>query len=85
MKHLPRHTIASSISFAFLSALIKTSVMDLAAIRETESWRFAAVTNQLYVGRARSGTDGFTAPAILMERDVLHRAALAALFPSDVW
>lgn len=42
--------------------------MDLAIISGTEGWRIGAVTNQLYVGRARSGGDSFTAP-------VVHRMA----------
>lgn len=56
------------------------SVMDLAIIRETEGWRIGAITNQLYVGRARSGSDSFTAPEILIERTVLHPTALQPLF-----
>lgn len=61
------------------------SVMDLAVIRETEGWRIGDITNQLYVGRAWSGGSSFTAPAILMEGTVLHRAAPAAPFTPDVW
>lgn len=52
------------------------SVMDLAIIRETEGWRIGPITNQLYVGRAWSGSDSFTAPVILMEWTVLHCMAL---------
>lgn len=52
------------------------SVIDLAIIRETEGWWIGAVTNQLYVGRAWSGSDSFTAPVILMEWTVLHSTAL---------
>lgn len=50
--------------------------MDLAVIRQTAGWWIAAITNQLYVGRAWSGSDTFTAPAILMEGMVLHCMAL---------
>lgn len=49
--------------------------MDLAIISGTEGWRIGAVTNQLYVGRARSGGDSFTAPVVLTERSFLHRMA----------
>lgn len=52
------------------------SVMDLAIIRETEGWRIGDITNQLYVGRAWSGGDSFTAPVILMEGTILHCMAL---------
>lgn len=53
--------------------------MDLAIISETEGWRIGAITNQLYVGRAWSGSDSFTAPVILMEWTVLHCLALQPL------
>ena len=46
--------------------------MDPAVIRQTAGWWIAASTNQLYVGRAWSGSDSFTAPAILMGGMVLH-------------
>lgn len=55
------------------------SVMDLAIIRETEGWRIGAITNQLYVGRAWSGSDSFTAPVILMEWTVFTLRGPAAL------
>lgn len=84
IKHLLRRTIASSIFFAFLSALIKWVWWILAIIRETEGWRIGAITNQLYVGRAWSGSDSFTAPVILMEWTVLHRMALQP-FPHQMY
>lgn len=46
--------------------------MDLAIISETESWQIVDITNQLYVGRAWSGSGSFTAPVILMEWTALH-------------
>ena len=52
------------------------SVIDLAIIRETEGWRIGGITNQLYVGRAWSGSDSFTAPVVLMESTFLHCRAL---------
>lgn len=50
--------------------------MDLAIIRGSECWRIGVITNHLYVWKAWSGTDSFTAPVILMEGAVLHRMAL---------